>query len=51
MPRIVVDEKRCKGCERCVKACPMEAISLCLEPSIDVLGDLTELIAARTEIA
>ncbi|MGB2986065.1 MAG: ferredoxin family protein [Phycisphaerae bacterium] len=28
MPRIVVDEKRCKGCERCVEACPQGVISM-----------------------
>jgi 2-oxoglutarate ferredoxin oxidoreductase subunit delta len=28
MPRVVVDEKRCKGCERCIEACPQEVISL-----------------------
>jgi 2-oxoglutarate ferredoxin oxidoreductase subunit delta len=28
MPRIVVDEKRCKGCERCVEVCPQGVISM-----------------------
>ena len=28
MPRIVVDEKRCKGCERCIEACPQGVISI-----------------------
>ena len=28
MPRVVVDEQRCKGCERCVEACPQAVISM-----------------------
>lgn len=28
MPRIVVDEKRCKGCERCVEVCPRDVLSM-----------------------
>ena len=28
MPRVVVDEKRCKGCERCKEACPQGVISM-----------------------
>ncbi len=28
MPRIVVDEKRCKGCERCLEVCPQQVISM-----------------------
>ena len=28
MPRVVVDENRCKGCERCVEACPQGVISM-----------------------
>jgi len=28
MPRIVVDKKRCKGCERCVTACPQAVIAM-----------------------
>ncbi len=28
MPKIVVDEKRCKGCERCKEACPQGVISM-----------------------
>ena len=28
MPRIEVDEKRCKGCELCVIACPFEVLAL-----------------------
>ena len=28
MPKIVVDEKRCKGCERCVDACPQGVIAM-----------------------
>ncbi len=28
MPKIVVDKTRCKGCERCVEACPQSVISM-----------------------
>jgi 2-oxoglutarate ferredoxin oxidoreductase subunit delta len=28
MPRIQVDETRCKGCERCKDACPQGVISM-----------------------
>ncbi len=28
MPRVVVDETRCKGCERCIEACPQGVIAL-----------------------
>jgi len=28
MPKIEVDEKRCKGCELCIVACPHEVIAL-----------------------
>ena len=28
MPRIDVDEKRCKACELCIVACPKEVIEL-----------------------
>ena len=28
MPKIVVDEKRCKGCERCKEVCPQGVISM-----------------------
>ncbi len=28
MPRVVIDEKRCKGCERCLEACPQGVISM-----------------------
>ncbi len=28
MPRIEVDEKRCKGCGLCVIACPFEVLAL-----------------------
>ncbi len=28
MPRIVVDETRCKGCERCKGVCPQQVISM-----------------------
>jgi len=28
MPKIVVDENRCKGCEHCVLACPQDVISM-----------------------
>jgi len=31
MPRIVVDETRCKGCERCIEACPQGVISISKE--------------------
>ncbi len=31
MPKIVVDKTRCKGCERCVEACPQSVISLSKE--------------------
>jgi 2-oxoglutarate ferredoxin oxidoreductase subunit delta len=28
MPKIVVDKNRCKGCERCVVACPAKVIAM-----------------------
>ena len=28
MPKITVDEARCKGCERCKDACPQQVISM-----------------------
>ncbi|UCG34428.1 MAG: ferredoxin family protein [Phycisphaerales bacterium] len=28
MPKIVVDRQRCKGCERCLEACPQGVISM-----------------------
>ncbi|MFH1263089.1 MAG: 4Fe-4S binding protein [Pseudomonadota bacterium] len=28
MPRIVVNEERCKGCELCVAACPKKIIEM-----------------------
>ena len=31
MPRIVVDKARCKGCERCKEACPMQVIGMSRE--------------------
>jgi 2-oxoglutarate ferredoxin oxidoreductase subunit delta len=31
MPKIVVDEARCKGCERCVEACPQGVIAMAKE--------------------
>ncbi len=31
MPRIIVNEEICKGCELCVNACPRKIISLAKE--------------------
>lgn len=31
MPKIVVDKGRCKGCERCVEACPQQVIEMSKE--------------------
>jgi 2-oxoglutarate ferredoxin oxidoreductase subunit delta len=31
MPKIVVDKTRCKGCERCVIACPQKVIEMSKE--------------------
>ncbi|MHC4943865.1 MAG: 4Fe-4S dicluster domain-containing protein [Planctomycetota bacterium] len=31
MPKIVVDNARCKGCERCVEACPQHVIEMSKE--------------------
>jgi len=31
MPKIVVDQARCKGCERCVEACPQQVIEMSKE--------------------
>jgi 2-oxoglutarate ferredoxin oxidoreductase subunit delta len=28
MPRVVVDRQRCKGCERCVEACPQDVLAM-----------------------
>ena len=28
MPRVDIDKNHCKGCELCVKACPMEILSM-----------------------
>lgn len=31
MPKIVVDQGRCKGCERCIEACPQSVIEMSKE--------------------
>ncbi len=31
MPQILVDKERCKGCERCVAACPQEILGMSRE--------------------
>ena len=31
MPKIMVEKNRCKGCERCVTACPMKVIAMSRE--------------------
>ena len=31
MPKIVIDPGRCKGCERCVEACPQHVIAMSRE--------------------
>ena len=31
MPKITVDRDRCKGCELCTKACPMQILSMSKE--------------------
>lgn len=36
MPRVVIDEKRCKGCERCVLACPQGV--LCMSKRLNEKG-------------
>jgi 2-oxoglutarate ferredoxin oxidoreductase subunit delta len=28
MPKIVIDQDRCKGCERCTQACPQEILGM-----------------------
>ncbi len=28
MPGVVIDKNHCKGCELCVKACPMQILSM-----------------------
>jgi 2-oxoglutarate ferredoxin oxidoreductase subunit delta len=28
MPKVVVDPKRCKGCERCIVACPQQVLTM-----------------------
>ena len=28
MPGIIIDKNHCKGCELCVKACPMQVLSM-----------------------
>jgi 2-oxoglutarate ferredoxin oxidoreductase subunit delta len=34
MPKIIVDRDRCKGCERCVAACPQRIISITKEMNL-----------------
>ncbi|MFH1807951.1 MAG: 4Fe-4S binding protein [Pseudomonadota bacterium] len=36
MPRVLIDTKLCKGCERCVVACPQRILGMARE--INVMG-------------
>ncbi len=31
MPRVAIDQERCKGCERCNDACPQEILGMSVE--------------------
>jgi 2-oxoglutarate ferredoxin oxidoreductase subunit delta len=31
MPKVAIDRKRCKGCERCIEACPQRVLSMSKE--------------------
>ncbi len=42
--------ERCIGCGRCIPACPQKAISLQIDPSLDVFASLMERVAARAQI-
>jgi ferredoxin len=41
---------QCKGCGRCAAVCPAEAITMRVDESADVLGNLFARIERRTEI-
>ncbi|MBW2526108.1 MAG: 4Fe-4S binding protein, partial [Deltaproteobacteria bacterium] len=28
MPKVIVDENRCKGCELCTRACPQQILAM-----------------------
>jgi 2-oxoglutarate ferredoxin oxidoreductase subunit delta len=34
MPKVTVDRDRCKGCERCVQACPQRILSMSKEINV-----------------
>lgn len=45
MPRVLIDTKMCKGCERCVTACPQSII--CMSKEINKMGYFTAEMVAQ----
>lgn len=48
--RAQIDQELCKGCGRCLPACPSGAIALRMEKEVDMMGQLVNRIARRTDI-
>ncbi len=47
MPRVVIDEARCKGCALCTIACPRQLIRL--SDRLNALGFVPAVIAAEDQ--
>jgi len=45
MPRVLIEAKYCKGCERCVLACPQQILGMSKE--INAMGYFTAEVRAQ----